>query len=356
MPTTQRRSRRTHTRARLTDVARSARVSTATVSRVLNGADHVSHEVRARVEEAVTHLDYLPNSFAKALACQRSRTVGVIVPSLRNSIFAPGVEAIQQRAARDGYTVLVACSDYDLDQEYAQARTLAARGVDGLILVGRLHHPDLKAYLDGRGVPYVCQSAYERNGPHECVGFDNSKAIGLAVAHLVGLGHTRFAAISGRSSGNDRVTDRIAGVRAALGQAGLRLPPDSLIECDYDIGQSRTAMARILSLRPRPTAVVCINDVLAMGAMLECLAGGVRVPRDVSITGFDDYEFGEHMQPGLTTVRVPTSLMGVGALEHLFDRIGGGARKPSREITVELVVRQSTSPPPRSEPAGEENQ
>ena len=341
-----REGRTRHARVGVVEVAAKAVVSTATVSRVLNRTGQVRAETRSRVLSVVRDLDYAPNNLAKALASRRSNTVGVIVPSLRGSIFAPGLEAIQRHAERQGVSVILAFSEYDPGREFAQVRTLVDRGVDGLILVGVIHDPELKPFLARRGVPYVCQGAWTRQG-HPCVGFDNAKATGLVTRYLLGLGHRRFGVIAGIAANNDRVQDRVAGVRAALAERGLELAADCLVESAYDISLARLATAHVLAARRRPTAIVCINDVLALGAIFECQSQGIDVPGDVSVFGFDDLEFAQHMHPALSTVRVPTDRVGREALEQLLWRVRGlPGSGQNREIEVELVPRASTAAPP----------
>lgn len=334
-------------RPSLADVAAHARVSTATVSRVLNASGPVSDDLRERVGASVEALRYMPNAAARTLASRRSHTVGVIVPTIANSIFSPGVEAMQARAAREGVSVLIATSNYDIEREFAELRMLVARGVDGLVLVGRWHHPDVPDFCAEHRVPYVCQGAYEVNGRHPMVGFDNAKAMHAVTRHLLDLGHRRIALLSGVSRHNDRVFDRRAGVATALAQAGFSLPDDHIVECRYDVAEARDAMRHMLHLDPRPTAVLCMNDVLASGALFECLAQGVAVPREMSIVGFDDFAFSAHLHPALSTIRVPTDRMGEAAIEHLLARIAGRPVEHAIEIPVEFISRDSVAPPLR---------
>ncbi len=346
--------REQQTRAGVVDVARRAGVSIATVSRVLNGVGQVRTETRSRVEQAARDLDYAPNSFARSLALQKSRTIGVIVPSLRGSIFAAGVEAMQRRADEAGYSILLACSDYSLDRELALARSLTARGVDGLVLVGTDHRPELAQMLTRREVPYVCQGAICHDGAHPSVGFDNRRVMIAVTRYLLDLGHRRFAVIAGISLANDRVRDRIDGIRSALSEAGLSLDRRLLIEARYDLGEARAAMRAVLQHADRPTAVVAINDVLAHGAILECQDQGLSVPDDISVTGFDDLDFAAHVHPGITTMRVPTDLMGARAVTELLARIDGAPDpEPVVEIATELVIRGSAGPPPDARLAGD---
>lgn len=330
------------------DVARHAGVSTATVSRVVNQTDAVRPGLRARVEAAVAALGYVPHAGARTLKLRRSGTVGVVVPTVDNAIFASGLQAFQRRMTEAGQVVLLAFSDYDPEQEAAQAQALLARGVDALALTGLSQQPALLQRLAQRGLPWVHTGSYPAPPGLACVGFRNRAAIARAVQYLLDLGHRRIAMLAGIGAHNDRAADRVAGVRQALAAAGLSLPPRWLVEAPYTLPEARAGMRQLLATRPRPTALLCGNDVLATGAMLECAAAGVEVPRALSVVGFDDLDLARQWRPALTTVHVPTERMWTLAAEYLLDRLDGRvADAVQREVDVELVVRESTARPHR---------
>jgi len=331
------------------DVALAAGVSTATVSRTLNQPLSVRPALRAQVLDAVTRLGYVAHAGARALSLKRSGTVGVIVPTVDNAIFARGLQAFQQRMARAGQVVLLAFSDYDAVQEEAQALALLKRGVDALALTGLSQRPSLLALLAQRGLPWVHTGSFPAPAGAACVGFRNREAIVRTVRYLLDLGHVRIAMLAGVSAGNDRAGDRIVGVREALAAARLKLPAAALAEAPYTLQGAREGTRRLLAARPAPTALVCGNDVLAWGAMLECQAQGIDVPRQMSVVGFDDLELSRHWRPPLTTMAVPTERMWTLAADYLLDRLDGGSAVPQQqEIDVELVLRGSSAPPPRS--------
>lgn len=326
------------------DVARHAGVSTATVSRVVNQTDTVRPGLRAKVEAAVAALGYVPHAGARTLKLRRSGTVGVVVPTIDNAIFASGLQAFQRRMTEAGQVVLLAFSDYDPAQETAQAQALLARGVDALALTGLSQQPELLQRLAQRGLPWVHTGSFPAPPGLACVGIRNRAAIGRAVQYLLDLGHQRVAMLAGISAHNDRAAERVAGVRQALAAAGLGLPPRWLVEAPYTLQEARTGMRRLLATRPAPTAVLCGNDVLATGALLECAAAGVEVPRALSVVGFDDLDLARQWRPALTTVHVPTERMWALAAEYLLDRLDGRvADAVQREVEVELVVRESTA-------------
>jgi LacI family transcriptional regulator len=326
------------------DVARRARVSTATVSRALNRPQSVSTAVRLRVERAVEELGYVPHAAARALTTRRSQTIGAIIPTVDNAIFAKGIQALNTRLEGLGYHVLLATSEYDPEIEERQARNLVMRGVDGLIFMGDSHTRRLRRFLAERAMPYVNTGVYRHDGNEACVGFDNRAAAARAAQHLIELGHHRIAMIAGIQRNNDRATDRVTGVSEALRAAGLSLPAEWILECRYDLSEAGQALRRLLAASPRPSAIVCGNDVLAIGALFEAQAAGVRVPGDLSVVGFDDLELARHVRPGLTTMRVPTEEMWRRAADFLLDALAGRPGVARFEIEVSLVVRESTGP------------
>ena len=328
------------------DVARAAGVSTATVSRALNKPASVRPALRAQVLAAVEHLGYVANAGARAMTLRRSGTVGVIVPTVDNAIFARGLQAFQQRMAQAGHVVLLAFSDYDPAQEEAQVLALLARGVDALALTGLSQRPALMARIAQRGLPWVHTGSFPAPAGAACVGFRNRAAIVRAARYLLDLGHRQIAMLAGIGAGNDRAADRIAGVREVLAQAGLGLPPRALVEAPYTLQAARDGMRLLLAHRPAPSAVLCGNDVLAWGALLECQAQGLDVPGSVSIIGFDDLELSRQWRPALTTVHVPTERMWTLAAEYLLGRLDGTLDAAlQQEIDVELIVRESSGKP-----------
>ncbi|MEX0695754.1 MAG: LacI family DNA-binding transcriptional regulator [Rhodospirillales bacterium] len=338
----------------LQDIATAAGVSTATVSRVLNSPGDVRAQLRERVEAQIIGLGYVRHGAARALASSRSHTVGAVIPTLESAIFATGVNAIENHLTRAGFTLLLAVTNYDLDHEFSQVQALIERGVDGMILVGQEHRPETIALLERQRCPFVTTWTYAADAANPyiwpCIGFDNVQATRNITDHLLDLGHVKFAAIAGITTDNDRARERIAGVTGALQARGLTLPGTLLIEKPYDVGAGRDACRTLMSTDPkdRPTAIICGNDVLAIGAMLEARHLGFDVPGGVSIVGFDDLPLSEHLQPGLTTVHVPSRRMGEGAARYILDCIAG-RESPSRiELPTEIMIRGTTAAPRRS--------
>ena len=330
------------------DVASAARVSTATVSRVLNKPQAVREALRQRVTEAVVRLGYVPHAGARALMLHRSGTVGAVFPTVDNAIFAKAIEALQRRLTDAGLQLLIATSGYDVDAEARQAMNLVTRGADALALCGIGQSPQLLRFLRQRALPTVHVMTYPAPAHTVCVGFDNARAIGQAVRYLLDLGHRRVAMLAGITRDNDRARARVAGVRKALKAAGLDLPPSRLVERPYGLAEARDGFRALMAAMPAPTAMLCGNDVLAFGALLEAQKMQIAVPKALSIVGFDDLEMARHIHPALTTVHVPTEKMWSAAADRLVEALGRLPVAASTEVEVELVVRDSTGPAPRS--------
>ena len=331
--------------ARLADVARLAKVSTATVSRALTLPQKVKARTLERVQQAASSLGYVAHGAARALASRRTHTIGAVLPTLENAIFANTIAALQRTLDAAGYVLLLASHDFDADIEARVTRTLIERGVDGLVLLGTTHHPDIYRMLEANGVPYVLTWAFDESGNHPCVGFDNRAAAVRITDHLLDLGHRRFAMVSGITASNERAQERLSGVGASLASRGIGLPAQYVVEKPYTHTGGREGLSEVFGAGEAPTAVICGNDVLAIGAIAECHARGLTVPGDVSITGFDDMELAALMNPALTTMRFPTAELGAYAANHLLMRLEGKAVDLRCKLPTELVVRGSTAKP-----------
>lgn len=330
---------------RVTDVARLADCAPATVSRVLNNPDKVSPDKRARVEAAMQELGYVRNHAARALRSQRSNMVGVLIPTLDYALYARMVGAANEVFSCAGISTLIATYDYDLDAEVREARQLLERGAEALVLVGDNHRPELHEILERFSVPSVCTYVSKPNGSHPTVGFDNADAAAKLAQHIAHLGHRRIAVISGLTKDNDRTTERLEGIRAELARHEITLPEAMVAESAYSIYEGRRACALLLSRNdPSPTAFVCGNDILALGALAECQARRLIVPEEISVVGFDNIEFSAHANPPLTTIDVPADEMGRSAASYVLASLSGDDVTPQNPVEVELILRGSSAP------------
>jgi len=331
----------------LEDVARNAGVSTATVSRCLNSADRVSQKTRDRVMEVIKELGYTPNFGAQALASKRTNTFGAIVPTMNNAIFASGLQAFQETLGSKGATLLLASSYYDRQTEEAQIRSLVSRGADGLLLIGTKRSERIYSYLEDRQIPFVIAWNYHAHETRSCVGFDNLAASHALARHAIDLGHRKFAIISSHTTHNDRAEGRVRGIQKALKEANIQMSDQSLIECDYSIETGSSAFLQLMKSQDAPSVVMCGNDVLAAGAIKQARKMGLSVPGDISITGFDDIELANVVEPELTTVHVPHRSMGRMAGDILLKKIAD----PSYHETIKLptrIVRGASLAAPKS--------
>lgn len=330
------------------DIARLAGVSTATVSRVLNRSPLVKPALRERVAAVMAQLKYFPHAAARALASNRTYTIGAVIPTLNNAIFAASINAFERELQAADFTLLVAVSNYDLEAESVQVRRLLERGVEGLLLVGNDHTETAYAALRQANAVYVNVWAYDPRLRRPNIGFDNRKAARAIVDHLVALGHRRIGMIAGITAGNDRARDRLAAVRAQLAVHGLSLQPDATMEVDYSIREGRAALARLVEQDRLPSALICGNDVIALGVLFEALERRIAVPRRLSITGFDNLPLTEHIRPAITTVDVPAQEMGRAAASAILSAIEKKTRVRSRELDAPLLVRETTAAPERA--------
>lgn len=336
--------------ANVRDVARLAGVSISTVSRVLNMPSIVEAETLARVSEAMRVLRYVPRGAARALRSRRSFTIGAVVPSLDNAFFSNATNALQGVLDRHGYTLLIASHRYDPTAEVRITRSLVERGAEGLVFVGADHDPELFVLLRQFSIPYVLTWAVDPSGRHPYVGFDNRDATCRLTQHLLKLGHKDFGVITAPTAGNDRARERVSGVRVALESRGLTLCAENLVEIPISLAGGQQGMRELLTRDPRPTAIICINDVFAVGAISECHASGLAVPSDVSVAGFGDMEIAALHRPGISTVHSPTVEMGSEAAAALIARVEGSSSRPSLELEAKLIVRESTGKVPKRNP------
>jgi LacI family transcriptional regulator len=332
-----------HRAPSIEDVARVTGYSTATVSRVFNHSAKVAAKTRRTVEAAMRKLGYVPDHAARMLATSSSRSIGIVVPTIENRTYATGIMALQQRLRESGYTLLISSAEYDLDQELEEVRTMVSRGVDGLVLVGGIHHPELLELLRQRQIPYFVTWVLSDDLP--CIGFDNRAAGERIASHLLDLGHVNIAVIASLSPHNDRAAARVAGVRDALARRKLSLPDSHVIGGLGSIAEGKTAMRILLAMKKVPSAVICLNDALAFGVMLEARSRGLKLPGDLSVVGFDDLDFAAELSPPLTTMRVPAAEIGASAAEALLACIAKREVPRVLEIPASLIVRGSTGRP-----------
>ena len=340
--------RKTSNTVTIDHVAAAAKVSTATVSRALNNPDVVSAELKETINSVIKKLGYIPNAGARALMLKRSGTIGAIVPTLDNAIFAQGLAEFQRQLNQSGHQLLVASTNYDPAIEANQITNLLTRGVEGIALFGISQQREALKLLKTRNIPYIHVGSLSTPYNGYASGFDNREAIKLGVQHLLSIGHKHFGMLAGITTNNDRAKDRVTGVLELLNERKIQIKSNLIVECPYDLQEARLGLKKLLLNNPKITAIVCGQDVLALGALLEAQKQGLRVPKDISIVGFDDLEISQHLLPSLSTIHIDAIGMWAQAANHLISQINGVNNLPRKiKASVSLVIRESSAPPPK---------
>jgi LacI family transcriptional regulator len=334
-------------------VASRAGVSIATVSRAVNGIPTVDPELARRVWKAVEEVGYLPNTQARALVSGRSRMLGLIVSEITNPFFPELIQEFENLAVEQGYEVLVGSTNYDPGRTESLIRRMLQRNVDGVAVMTFGIEEDLVQKLVDRGFPLVFVDA----GPHleniRVLKVNYGEGIRQAVQHLAALGHRQIGFISGPLRLRSALARRDAFLKA-MRELGLRVPKQRLVEGDHTMEGGIAAMEKLAALDTLPTAVLCSNDMTAIGALHALFRTTHKVPEDVSVVGFDDVHLAQFMLPPLTTVQMSCKELAVAAVEALRAGIEPNhpkAKQINWAIGTRLVVRQSTAFPRGTLPA-----
>jgi len=339
--------------ATIRDVATRAGVSTATVSRALRGRVGVDPATRKRVEVAALELRYRPSRVARSLKLRATQTIGLIVTDIENPYFPQIVRAVEDAARERDYSVILADGRHDPDREIQALEVLAERQVDGLLIASSALTDRHHSWIDERPCPVVIINSGSPGPDVPAVLSDNGAGGRLGVQHVLGFGHRHIAYLGAEPSGNIAVEERLAGTSAALAEHGLASGGFTIVYGDGGVESGALAARRALEQQPGTTALVCYNDLTAVGALRGVRSAGLRVPLDVSVVGFDDIELAPYVDPPLTTVRQVTDEMGRRAVATLLDAIEGAPAERSeadagqslvQRIPVELIVRESTAP------------
>jgi LacI family transcriptional regulator len=339
----------------IADVARRAGVSTATVSRVLAGLGGARPATRARIEAAARDLGYRPSAIARSLKLRTTKTFGLIITDIENPYFPQLVRAVEDAAHRAGYALLLCNAADDPDRESLYLDLLVDRRTDGVIIAASSLGERHRAWLREASLPIVLVNTVARGVRLPSVASDNRDGGRLAGTHLVELGHRRLGALTAGQRNADAPL-RLSGVQDAMVAAGLDAGSLAVVVGDPGVIGGETAMSEMLDRHPDVTGVVAYNDLMAIGALRAVRARGGRVPRDVSVIGFDDVDFAAYVEPPLTTITQSTAELGRLAVRQLIDRLpgepargpaGAAARVASRIVVpVGLRIRGSTGPPP----------
>ncbi len=336
------------TKVTLRDVARRVGVPESTVSRVLGEKTRhmVTPAVADRVVAAANDLGYRPNAIAYSLRTNRTFTVGVLIPDLRNPVFPPIIRGIEDVLGAADYTAILANTDNDAARERTIMSRMMARWVDGLIVATARRHDDQQLARIAEDIPTVLINRSVDGGAISYIANDDIAGIALTVSHLIGLGHTRIAHVAGPrelSTGHRRHE----GFLAAMREGGLTADADLVAFADsFTEGAGRRAAEALLDGGADFSAIVAGNDLLAIGCFDALAARGLDCPGDVSVTGFNDMPFVDRLRPPLTTVHIPHYEMGAGAARILLEQIENPEAPPRTNLLeCSLVVRDSTAAP-----------
>jgi LacI family transcriptional regulator len=327
--------------ATIVEVARRARVSTSTVSHVVNRTRFVSPASRGRVEAAIQELGYRPNALARSLRVGQSHTLGLVIPDSANPFFAEVGRAIELAAFEASFSVILCNTENDRAKEQLYLSVLAKKQVDGIVLVAADERGDSARSLLRGQVPVVAMDREHPGLTLDEVLADHRLGGRLATRHLLALGHRRIGCITGPARLSPSV-QRLAGYRRALREAGMPFDDALVVQGDFHPAAGAAAARALLQLPRPPTAVFACNDLMALGVLSAAAAAGRRVPDDLAVVGYDGIELAAFATPSLTTVAQPKGEMGREIVKVLLNRIRDRGLPPQREVLpVELQVRQS---------------
>lgn len=323
----------------MSDVAAAAGVSLVTVSRCINHPDQVAPETLALVRAAVERLGYVPNLMAGSLASKRSRIVAAIVPTISNSVFSEMVEGLAGTLNAQGYQLLLGQSSYRAEDEEKLIETFLGRRVDGLVLTGTPRLERLAARLRRSGLPVVQTWELPARPIDMAVGFSNFEAGAAAGRYLAARGRRHVGFLG---ADEDRAAQRLAGLRAALAEAGVAPPEVEVAPPPVMIDQAGPSLRAMLARQPRLDAVFCNNDQLAAGVLFECQRLGLAVPAQMAVMGFGDLPIARAAHPALSTLRIGRRGMGEQAGRLLLDRLAGQPTQVGAvDIGFEVIERES---------------
>ncbi|MFE0625861.1 LacI family DNA-binding transcriptional regulator [Streptomyces sp. NPDC058864] len=327
--------------ASIKDVASRAGVSVATVSRVLNDHPAVRPDTRTRVLEAVADLGYRPNAVARSLRTDQTRTLGLVISDVLNPFFTELARSVEDEARALGYSVIIGNADERPEQQDHHIRTLLDRRIDGLLVSPTDGGSPLILDAVRSGTPMVFVDRWIPGIGNDVpvVRTDGCDAVRDLVAHLHGLGHRRLAIIAGPAA-TTTGRERVRAFREALAAFGLPLPDEYIGQGDFQADSGRRAVARFLDLPVPPDVVFAADNLMALGAMDEIRARGLRVPDDIALAAFDDIPWFLHTDPPITAIAQPTGELGRAAVRSLIDRVEGRPA-PSVTVSARLVVRRS---------------
>jgi len=334
------------TKFTISDIARIAGVSLATVSRALNNKPRISTVTRDKILEIASRNGYNPNPLARGLSRGRTNNIGLVVIDITNPFYSPIIQAVEKRAEEEGYNLLVVNSQHSSAREEKYINSLVQQRVSGIIVSPVQDPRKYLGMLKKRKIPVVF--LYPPSGAKcDSVDVDNVKGAYGAVTHLIKLGHRQIAYISRGLLHRHPSSKRLLGYKKALRSSGIPFNEKFMVKTITDQGrieEGYQATLKLLSNGVRPTAIFAFNDLIAMGCLKALKEKGLKVPDDMAVVGFDDIEFAPFLEVPLTTVRIPEYEVGEIAVKLLFERIDSGRMNGKYRkvcLSPELVIRKS---------------
>lgn len=329
-------------------VATQARVSIATVSRTINRIPTVDPALAKRVWKAIEELNYFPNTQARALVSGRSHTLGLIVSEITNPFFPELIQRFEECAVARGYEILITSTNYDTKKMASCVRRMIERKIDGVaVMTFGIEEPLLDQLAD-KGIPLVYVDSRPRNAPARTLNVDYQHGIRQAVQHLAVLGHRKIAFLSGPLELHTAQLRYYAFIDA-LREIGIEPNAEWLVQGNHTMEGGQEGARRLLQLENAPTAIVCSNDMTAIGVMHAVLGAGLRIPADFSVIGFDDIHIAQFTFPPLTTIRMSCKDLAEGAVAALCSGLKHAESTADRgsdlNIPTELIVRRTTGIP-----------
>jgi LacI family transcriptional regulator len=330
------------------EIAKRAKVSTATVSRTINHVPTVDPALAKRVLKVIEDMGYYPNSQARALVSGKSRIFGLIVSEITNPFFPEIVQAFEDIAVQNHYEILLTSTAHDPKRMELAVRRMIERRVDGVAILTFGMEEALVDDLRFRKVPLVFVDVGPNAAGVTNIRVNYQQGIREAVRHLAELGHKRIAFVTGPTILKSAMARRAA-FEEAMQENGLAVDPELIVTGDHKVEGGVAALARLASLAQRPTGILCSNDMTAVGVMREAYGRGIVIPRELSVIGFDDIRLAEFTTPPLTTVRMSQKLLAEYAFQALRSEVEGKDKSTNgKEVELEtgLILRGSTAKVP----------
>lgn len=329
------------------DIAKAAGVSSSTVSRALQGSPLISKATAERIRRIANKAGYLPSAVGRSLVTRKTNTIGVVVTTISDPMMADVVSGIETAANESGYSVFLAHSYAKAEREMQVVQSFLERRVDGVLVLASRVGAQYKALFAHIQVPLILINNQYPEPFEYSVGIDNVPASRAITQYLIRLGHRRIAYIGDRL-GRETDVERFNGYRQALKSAGIPPHQELVAAGDGRIEAGVEAMRQLLDLPSPPTAVVCYNDMTAIGALRAARTRSIPVPAEISLTGFDDLFISTDTNPPLTTIRQPKRRMGQLAIAMLMKILAGEECERHIKVQGELIVRESAAPPPQA--------